>query len=331
MSTSAALFNKELDGLSYKDIKNYFVIEREETNKIEFKSYSGKGKEGDQFISIYKTICSFLNSDGGILIWGSPQETKRNKKTYCQGELMPVTREYSKDFLINKITDNIDPVQNFVNIQVLNNGSDYLYLFEINKGITSYHFDHICWIRLDGQKRKAPYYIVHALMNQIRYPELVARLKIKNCEAIIDNESYNIGFVILILNKSKAINEHNLVIRFQTDIGFLKDISLNGNYSRNKSIYLCENAIGVLHFGHPYAIRFNIEIPMETVYKAKFSNFVTVYFGGKYSPLKLCSMELNLNKFKSDDPFQMVGEYHENHAMNETLGEGIIEKLLNTL
>ena len=39
MTYSKLYFGKELDEVSYEDIENFFVDEKDESNKIEFKSY----------------------------------------------------------------------------------------------------------------------------------------------------------------------------------------------------------------------------------------------------------------------------------------------------
>lgn len=65
---------KRIEDIAYDDLVSYFAIEREESDKIEYKSFviddgeSLKQKEK----GIIKSITGFLNSDGGLLIWGAP-------------------------------------------------------------------------------------------------------------------------------------------------------------------------------------------------------------------------------------------------------------------
>ncbi len=40
MNYSKSYFDKDIEELDYADIEKYFSVEREESNKIEFKSYS---------------------------------------------------------------------------------------------------------------------------------------------------------------------------------------------------------------------------------------------------------------------------------------------------
>ena len=71
------IFGKTIHDLTEQDIKKYFETERRETNIIEFKSYVDKNESGitkesrdkKKLRDVIKTICAFLNSDGGILIW----------------------------------------------------------------------------------------------------------------------------------------------------------------------------------------------------------------------------------------------------------------------
>jgi len=61
------LLGKSLRDLSYDDIADYFSSAREESDSIEFKSWSAENSKWDP---IYTGVTAFLNSTGGILIWG---------------------------------------------------------------------------------------------------------------------------------------------------------------------------------------------------------------------------------------------------------------------
>ena len=56
-----------------------------------------------------ETVCGFLNSAGGLLIWEAPTTKKIEGKAVCLGDLAPTSTEYQKDQFIGKIADSIIP------------------------------------------------------------------------------------------------------------------------------------------------------------------------------------------------------------------------------
>jgi len=68
MSICKSIFNKEIYDLEIDDLKAFFSTEQEETSLIEFKSGA---VEVD---TIYKEVAAFLNTEGGILVIGAPEE-----------------------------------------------------------------------------------------------------------------------------------------------------------------------------------------------------------------------------------------------------------------
>ena len=133
MDYSTIYFNKPLQLLEYQDIVNYFVETKEESTTIEFKAYSALyGNFTNNLEGVIKTICAYLNSEGGILIWGAPVGAfieGQNVKSY-QGVLSPLTEFKEKDWLINKISDSITPLPVGINVTVLQNEINYVYVFE---------------------------------------------------------------------------------------------------------------------------------------------------------------------------------------------------------
>ena len=77
MDFSELYFGKTLDSLSYQDIEEFFREEKEESNRIEFKSFVAGHSHVDKDIkNVMKGICALLNAEGGILIWVHPKEGK---------------------------------------------------------------------------------------------------------------------------------------------------------------------------------------------------------------------------------------------------------------
>ena len=70
MDYCTTCFNKTLANLEYQDIENFFHEPREESTRLEFKSFPQKGDFNKCLEGVIIGICAFLNSEGGILIWG---------------------------------------------------------------------------------------------------------------------------------------------------------------------------------------------------------------------------------------------------------------------
>mgnify|MGYP000881575833 FL=1 len=176
MNYSKNYFGKNLTELSYTDIENFFIEEKKESNSLEFKSYSTEnGNLNKSIESITKGICAFLNSEGGILIWGAPKGIKREnrqEKVFI-GDLSPVPELKEKDWLINKISDSITPLPIGVNVQTLDKNDSYVYVFEIQQSKYCPHqFKNTYYARLDGQTKPAPHYLIEALFKKITFPQI---------------------------------------------------------------------------------------------------------------------------------------------------------------
>ena len=101
---SEQYFGKDLNDLSYEDIVDFFAVEKEESDKIEFKAFHPDfGNFNKNLEGVIRGICAFLNSNGGILIWGAPLGQKVDERVIFQGALSPVTELKEKDSLISKI------------------------------------------------------------------------------------------------------------------------------------------------------------------------------------------------------------------------------------
>src|SRR5581483_10107997 len=112
-----AVFGKALLDLQTSDMAHFFSSPKKESNTIEFKAYvdqqlpgTTKQKRDEEKISeIIRTLCAFLNSDGGILIWGAPkgQRIAGDTEESYQGPLYPVDYSLEQDQFINKISSQI--------------------------------------------------------------------------------------------------------------------------------------------------------------------------------------------------------------------------------
>lgn len=178
------LFDKEIHDLTISDIENFFYKEQVENDKLEFKSAvdgnstTGRPqvKESEVLKKIMNTICGFLNSEGGVLIWGAPEGqlpvAGGNEKIH-KGNLTPVKMILEKDQLINKLSDIINPTPNKIRFNSFAVTQGYVYVFEVEKSEYAPHqIDGTYYLRLDAQTRPAPHQYVEALIKKARVANL---------------------------------------------------------------------------------------------------------------------------------------------------------------
>ena len=325
MNYSKNYFGKNLSDLKYSDIEDFFLESKEETNNIEFKSYSATHSNFNEDIKgIIKGICAFLNSDGGILIWGAPEgrKVKGRKEKIFIGDLSPVIELREKDQLISQISDSITPLPVGVNVQPLNQKESYLYVFEVQRSKYSPHqFKNIYFARLDGQTVPAPHYLIEALFKKITYPNIEGYIRL---DKIFHNyNDYYLNITIFIFNFSELQNEENVSFKLTCPQGIFtksqtpeyQKMYLDGNQLIHKGL------IDVLHFGAPYMHTEKLIFNPNKVL-SEFENKVELLlsFGGKKSPLKSSKYELDFSKIKwnmQDNPSYLIDEKDENVLSSE--------------
>lgn len=121
------IFGKKIGNLQLSDITNHFLQNKEESEVIEYKSFHIHNNQNDYKHKekvILKTICAFLNSSGGLLIWGAPVEEKNGDEKVFSGELTPVDRIIIKDNFISKIVNAIVPTPTGINMQIIKTGNN---------------------------------------------------------------------------------------------------------------------------------------------------------------------------------------------------------------
>lgn len=221
------IFGKSLDNISLKDLEKFFLQEQEETNILEFKS------GGVEIIDIYKEITAFLNTEGGILIIGSPREEKvligKNYKSICKGVLTYSTFR-NKDWLIQKITSNISPIPTNLKVKEFLTKKGAVFIVEVPQSQTPPHqcsSDGRYYIRMEREAKPAPHGLVQALFDKRRKPELSADFEVQrisdNRDEItvsIKNKSMipadKISFIVEVYNVNEIENSRSFVLQEDT-------------------------------------------------------------------------------------------------------------------
>lgn len=217
------IFGKKRDELTLSDLKNYFSSPQEESSVIEFKS--GEVEIND----IFKEIAAFLNTEGGLLIIGSPRETKqtvgKNIIKICEGELT-FSNFKNKDWLYQKIASNIVPAPTDLKIEEFLTEKGNIFLIDIPQSLNPPHqcsSDGKYYLRLERDAKPAPHGIVQALFNKRRVPSLNADIVIKDIKSHVDrivvsikNESNipaeKVSCMIEVYNIENIISKHQFSV-----------------------------------------------------------------------------------------------------------------------
>ncbi len=297
MDTSYAesYFGKPLREINQNDVKSFFLNPQEETETIEFKSFfeNNSANYSHKENAVLKTICAFLNSGGGLLIWGAPSgelDSQRNIKTFT-GELSPVGVRIEKDSFISKIANRIIPLSNLINFHSIEVGdSKYIYLFDVQQSISRPHrFDDKYWIRMDGQTKVAPHHIVEALFKQISFPILGGYIKFEKCKLIYNQNAFLIFGKIFIFNHSKNQNEFDIYFSLSISQGKLRAMSRDseiGIFSNKYQTYRREEVSKILSYSHAPYHDFCVELPHSFCNNLENKLEIMLTFGGRTSPMK---------------------------------------------
>lgn len=172
MSFIKTLFKKELNDILLEDLQEFFRADQEESSILEFKS-------GEVSIEdIYKEICAFLNTEGGVLIIGTPREQKvkvsnKSSQLICKGDLMPFNIR-GKDWLIQKIASNIVPSPTGINAKEILTPEGNYFIIQIPQSLNPPHQssdDGRYYIRLEREAKPAPHGLVQALFYKRQKPK----------------------------------------------------------------------------------------------------------------------------------------------------------------
>lgn len=321
MEYSQLYFNKNLNDLIIEDIKDFFSQSREESDKLEFKSFSSRGNYEEMFNGICKGICAFLNSEGGLLIWGAPKgkiPVGKKEKAF-EGDLEPINLILEKDALISKISDRITPLPSRLKVRIIEHLESCLCIFEIDKSEYSPHqFNNTYYMRIDGQSRPAPHHYVEALFRKVKYPNLEGFIKINETGTLRDDYFLNIS--IIVFNFSQLQNETNLTVSLICDLGYFKnhraDI-LGKRYNMNGHQILLENTQEVLHFGNPFYEDDMLIFPKEGISQNNNRANLILTFGGKTSPMKSSEYVLDFNNIDGNNPNMIIFQMNENVLTSE--------------
>lgn len=309
MSYSLSILGKNIFDLNYQDIEVFFQNEKEENLNLEFKSYVNLGPYKEKENIIKKSVCALLNSEGGIIIWGAPVETRdADGNTKASGALTPFSTTLDKDKLINIFSSTIIPMPLDIKVNFLNDGNgNFIVIIEVPKSIERPHqYENKYYIRLDGQTRVAPHYLIKALIQGKDFPIIRGHLRLKKIN-IYGNDIF-LNFKYVLFNTSQFNNEINT---------FKRILSYPGNIMINQTLVgsTYEEVFPILSHGRPIVSSFTLKLNQAEIQN---QIAITFQFGGEKSPSKISTYK-----------YSIVNNLINGNVADESIY--IIEKRENTL
>jgi len=313
MDYSSTYFNKSLQELTYADVEDFFSVEREESDQIEFKSHHPSIQDVAILGILSKAVASFLNSSGGLVIWGAPQEVKgkgaKHAKDMFKGQLTDIPATYTKDSIVSRISDKIVPLPSGIRVRFIEGeGTQRVCIIEVDESPTSPHQTAgVYLMRIDGQKRNAPHAYVEALFKKITYPNLEAYIIPERLMTI--ESGYSLAMSFAFFNKSLFDNEEDFSFKVKVYGGYFSEAepltrgysnSLTDAYSHGGVEYRPIGSLRVLHYGQPHIDDKIIIFHKSDLAKQRTAR-VNITFGGKKSPMKITSYEIDFDKRRGNN------------------------------
>lgn len=170
MYYSEVFFKKDIYNIIEDDVLLFFSNSPEESSILEFKS-------GDNLDiqKVYPEVCALHNTQGGLLIIGSPKPRKYDGREIFDG---PLTRSpfKDKDWVYQKIAGKISPPPTSIKIHdVKMSDGKYVQIIYIPKSIHPPHqyLDNgIYYLRFETSSKFAPHGLVEAMFNKRQEPSV---------------------------------------------------------------------------------------------------------------------------------------------------------------
>jgi hypothetical protein len=316
-SFSSIYFAKDIKDILEADLVNFFAEERLESNLLEFKSfYEGEGFDKG-LGKILEVVCAFLNSSGELLIWGAPSNSRREgtSEDIFIGQLKPVTVEKGQDWLVSKISDRISPMPKDISCNIVKVDGGAVYLIEVQESSYKPHqFDHQYTIRLDGQNRPAPHYIVQAMFKEVKYPDIRGIVCFRKASTFPKGSwlPIEIGF----FNFSPFENEFDLNFRLIVIGATFYEWEQN----LNAEVTYEMNGRGLRH--RPFTVPLYYGMPHTRFYRLRVENGVDevtilLSFGGRFSPAKTSAYKIDMTNLDLANPKNSLSLCEENELFVE--------------
>ncbi|MEX2591357.1 MAG: ATP-binding protein [Anditalea sp.] len=283
-------FRKNLDQLTEEDLIIFFNSDQKETQHLEVKSSGETNVEKVYNKTLRPAICSFLNSTGGILIYGAPREDRKDTNNPDNYTLRPYSKGFlgDHDSIIRKISDGITPMPIGFRLKEVEVGGGYVAIFEIQESKTKPHqTDNLYQIRIDGQKKIAPHYLIEAMMKQITFPDIRAFMKVIDSQYLdLQGDLLCIKLELYLINFSEFLNEKNVRYRLKID----GPMAFDQIGVRKITEY---EKFEIISFGEPVLLNVEVFGKFAFMHQEK-TVALNIIFNGESSPSKITVYQMKI-------------------------------------
>ncbi len=330
MDYCSVQFGKGIDSITLGDVERYFKEEHSETDQLELKSIRSGNQLNDMLAGIQRTVCAFLNSSGGLLIWGAPEGKKVNgrKEKIFTGELTSYEGLLEKDALMSKIADAITPLPSSIRIKILSVESMSVVVVEVQpSGYSPHQFSNTYYMRIDGQTKPAPHHYIEALFKKISYPHIEAFIKVDSL-GVHDGTSFNVNLSLFLFNWSAMQNEETPFVRLVTEGIFVgwQNQQISNLYEMKGHSYHAEELKKVFYFGEPIFKQLSILFHPHEFSTKENKARLHVSFGGRFSPHKTSEYQIDLSNLYPANPQDILIPIRENKLTKDVQDEKGVSK-----
>lgn len=325
-SLSERIFGKELNELLLSDLETFFQEFQDENDFIEFKSYRKEKPFNDQVEKVSRSVAAFLNSSGGVIIFGAPVIDKISKK--YRGELTPC-EIIEKDSLIYKISNGITPLPNGIRIKAIPYLQGCVYIIEVRSSLSAPHqFNGQYPMRLDGQTVPGPHHYVEALFKRVYPPQIEGYILLAGVQYDSNHQEYKLQLQVWMFNLSLNLVEEDLTYYITTNLGRFPGQNPDNQFRAFKVMPL-------FSYGIPFTNRVMLYITFSEYHAFKEKVVLTLSFGGKKSAFKVSEYTIELgspiNKTTLNIEVENSTFYENIYSKTGSSMEEIIKKKLGRL
>lgn len=326
-------FSKPLADLQYADIEHFFTKEHSESDQIEFKSFSPNGSLESKLLGVIEGIAAFLNSSGGLLIWGAPEGVKvegRKEKAFI-GSLTNLPLTIEKDWLISKIADKIIPLPRGFRVQLIACVTGQVAVFEVDESPYAPHqTDNRYYMRLDGQNKPAPHHYIEALFKRVTFPRLEMHLKEGQVVAAFPHSAiapHAVEVSFLFFNFSPFLNEERLFFEIEIDGGrFAEQVASDSVTAPIASFYkdrqMCRTDLTAemsLSYGYPLVFTQKLLFHEQQLKRHNLAS-ISILFSGKTAPAKFSRYHLRFSPDREQVLFNISEQNQLISDINKKMG-----------
>ena len=324
-----------IDNLEGKDIVEFFSVEQEESQHLEFKSYSQSPQRRVKILpQIADSLSAFSNSDGGVLIWGSPIEQLEKDKSdkvirrYCKGEVqgLPLT---DLDSIGRGLRDKLSPTISHLRVKDFRIGEKMVVVFEVKESdIPIMSSDKSFWIRNNFEKSKASFAMVDYLFRKRKYPDLFLKVSsISQSFPKVGKINLRIDFEVF--NNSPGVSAHLAHLDIMTKSGHFPPIHPNEK-SRLRLMQLAERKFLPAPLNSGIRIQQNTTIQYDNA-KDIDEDEIVFSLAAVDTPIKISSIKLSSEIDDSFEKFIVTSQIQEKNRIEDVYKSEIHQELINDL